>query len=272
MRIVSLAALTILDAGPMGQIVAAAGVGFTHVGLRLMPLVDTDIRVIGAHEREIEDLLDAYDVGVMEIGVFPLKPSMDWPQVEAVVALGQRIGARHLVCPVEDPDHARRRNTLVRLCDLAAAAEMTALIEFNPYSACPNLAAAVGLVGDAQHPSAGLVIDALHLSRSGGKPADLKSVEPRLLQLVHFCDAPPPPDRSRSIDELRAESRTARLLPGEGSLWLDGLLDALPPDTPISVEAPSARDAQLPAVERASRALQATVDFLAKRGERPSTE
>lgn len=267
MTIVSLAALTILDAGPAGQIRAAAAAGFTHVGLRLMPLLATDTRVAGdaAREHEIESLLTEHRMQVLEIGVFPVKPQMDWPQIEAVIALSKRIGARHLVCPIEDTDKHRRNETLIRLSDLARAAQMTALVEFNPYSACTGLAAAVACVEATRHRAAGLVIDALHLSRSGGHPSDLATVDPRLLQLVHFCDAPPPPDRTRSIDELRAESRTARLLPGEGSLWLDELLDALPPRMPISVEAPSARHAHLPAEERAHRALEATLSLLARR-------
>lgn len=267
MRTVSLAALTILDAGPAGQIRASAAAGFSHVGLRLMPLLATDARVAGNRdaEREIESLLALHRTSVIEIGVFQVKPVMDWPLIEGVIALGGRIGARHLVCPVEDADAARRIVTLIRLCDLAAAADMTALVEFNPYSACTGLADAVAVVEATGHPAAGLVIDALHLSRSRGQPSDLAMVDPRLLQLVHFCDAPPPPDRSRSPDELRAESRTARLLPGEGSLWLDALLDALPPETPISVEAPSARHAHLAAEERARRALEATMSLLDRR-------
>jgi sugar phosphate isomerase/epimerase len=82
---------------------------------------------------------------------------------------------------------------------------------------------------------------------------------------VHLCDAPPPPDSTRSVEELRKESRTARLLPGEGSLWLDELLDALGPDVDISVEAPTARDAHLPADERAQRAYAATTRLLSRR-------
>lgn len=264
--IVSLAALTILDAGPIGQVRAAATAGFTHVGLRLMPLLATDARVAGdaAAEKELDAALAEHATRVLEIGVFPVRPEMDWPHIEAVVRSSRRIGARHLVCPVEDADPSRRKSTLARLCDLAAAAGMTALVEFNPYSACTSLAAAVETVQQVNHPAAGLVIDTLHLSRSGGHPRDLAAVPPRLLQLLHFCDASPPPPGDRTLAELRAESRTARLLPGEGSLWLDELLDAMPAGTPVSVEAPSARHAGLPAAERARRAYAATISVLSR--------
>ena len=78
-------------------------------------------------------------------------------------------------------------------------------------------------------------------------------------------DLPAPRPGSRSEDELRKESRTARLLPGEGSLWLDELLDALGPDADVSVEAPSARHAHLPAAERARLAYDATRALLSRR-------
>lgn len=266
-RPLSLAALTILDAGPAGQIRAAAEAGWRSVGLRLMPLLPTDPHVVGnpAAEGEVVHLLKETGLAVLEIGVFPLKPEMDWPLIEAVVAFSASIGAKHIVCPVEDPDKPRRLATFQRLCEITRPRRISALVEFNPYSACPSLGEAHDLVRHAARPSAALVIDALHLSRSGGKPADLAAVDPRLLHLVHLCDAPPPPDRARSVDELRAESRTARLLPGEGSLWLGELLDALPASVGISVEAPSARHAHLPAAERARRALQATTTLLSNR-------
>ena len=266
----SLAALTILDAGPAGQIRAAAEAGWRSVGLRLMPLLPTDARVAGdaGAMREIERRLAETDMAVLEIGVFPVKSEMDWRTIDAVLAFSRRIGARFIVCPVEDADRMRRAATFGRLCDLARVHELAALVEFNPYSACPTLAAALELVAAVARPNAALVIDVLHLSRSGGSPEDLVAVDPKLLALVHLCDAPLPPSDSRTIDELRAESRTARLLPGEGALWLDRLLDVLPAHAGLSIEAPSARLAHLPAVERARRALVATEAVLDARTSR----
>ena len=266
-NLLSLAALTILDAGPAGQIHAAAAAGWPSVGLRLMPLLDTDARVVGnpIAEGELRRLISETGLAVLEIGVFPVKPVMDWPLIEAVAAFSSSLGARHLVCPVEDHDNERRLAAFRKLCDIAGRNGMDALVEFNPYSACPSLDGAVALARVAQRLEAGLVIDVLHLSRSGGSVEDLASVEPGLIRLVHLCDATPAPDRDRSVDELRAESRTARLLPGEGSLPLDRLLDVLPRGVALSVEAPSARHAHLSAEERARRALAATQALMARR-------
>ena len=270
MPAVSLAALTILDAGPAGQIRAAAESGFESVGLRLNPLLPSDQIVVGDldRQREVESLLRSTDMKVLEIGVFPIRPDTNMDHIAPIMAFSHKIGAQYLVCPVEDPDEGRRAATFARICELAESCALTGLVEFNPYSACPNLDAALAMLRASGSENCGLVIDALHLSRSGGSPADLRKVDPAWLQLTHLCDAPRPPIGQRSIDELRAESRTARLLPGEGELWLDELLDALPADVAISIEAPSAKYAHLTATERARLALEATANLLARRAGR----
>lgn len=268
MSAISLAALTILDAGPIGQVYAAKEGGFSCVGLRLQPLLSTDQTIVGDVQKEAALLraLEETQMKVLEIGVFPLKASTKAGDFAAVVAFSAKIGARYLVCPIEDDDKARRVETFRAVCDLAAPYGMDVLVEFNPYSGCRSLAEAAELARDADRANGKLLIDALHLSRSGGSPQDARNIDPALIPLVHFCDAPPKPADDRSVDDLRKESRTARLLPGEGSLWLGELLDALAPDVAISVEAPSARHAHLPASERARLAFEATMETLAGAG------
>ena len=268
MGVLSLAALTILDAGPIGQVDAAHAGGFDHAGLRLQPLLPSDQKIVGLSESEaaLTDALARTGLGVLEIGVFPLRAGMDVEALAPVLAFSHRIGARYLVCPVEDDDAARRLETFRALCDLAETCGLRALIEFNPYSACRTLAEAAQIVRMAERPNAAALVDALHLSRSGGGPNDIAKHAAGMVPLVHLCDAPPAPrPGSRSEDELRKESRTARLLPGEGSLWLDELLDAPGPDADVSVEAPSARHAHLPAAERARLAYDATRALLSRR-------
>ncbi len=267
MQPISLAALTILDAGPIGQVRAAAAAGWKSVGLRLNPLLATDMAIVGHADREAELRAAMQDANMrlLEIGVFPITAQLDVAALAPVLAFSAQFGARYVVCPVEDPDRNRRLQTYSRLCDLCADYRLDALIEFNPYSACINLAAAAEIVQAVHHANTGLVIDALHLSRSGGHPRDLATVDPALLKLVHLCDATPFTPGAKSIDELRKESRTARLLPGEGALPLHDLMANLPPHCAISVEAPSARLAGLSVAARARETLVATQRFLAPR-------
>ena len=264
MPILSLAALTILDAGPFGLVRAAHAAGFSHAGLRLQPLLATDEAVAGdrAREDELEHLLRQTGVKPLEIGVFPIKPGFDVDEYGPALSFSHRIGARFITCPVEDADPGRRLPAFGRLCDLAISCGLEALVEFNPYSGCRTLAEADAMVVASGRENARLLIDALHLSRSGGGPDDLKRIPPERVALVHLCDASPPPTDARSVEELRQESRNARLYPGEGSLWLEQLLQALPPGTPLSIEAPSAAHRHLPAEERAKAAMAATSRLL----------
>ncbi len=195
MSAISLAALTILDAGPIGQVYAAKEGGFSSVGLRLQPLLATDQAIVGDAAKEAALIKALADTGmkVLEIGVFPLKASTVVEDLAPVVAFSSKIGARYLVCPIEDDDKARRVATFAAVCDLAARYSMEALVEFNPYSGCRSLAEAAELARDAARPNGKLLIDVLHLSRSGGSPEDARRIDSALVPLVHFCDAPPSP-------------------------------------------------------------------------------
>ena len=198
--LISLAALTVLDAGPARQTLAAKAAGFDAVGLRLQPLLATD-PVIAGNDAAIEELLEALrntGLKVTEIGVFPIKPGMDIEALSPVLSLSHKIGAGYVTCPVEDVDRRRSIDTFARLCDLAETCGLEALIEFNPYSACRTLKEALAIVEESGRDNAKLLIDVLHLSRSGGKPSDLLTLDPKLIALVHLCDAPPPPSKSLS--------------------------------------------------------------------------
>jgi sugar phosphate isomerase/epimerase len=265
MPILSLAALTILDAGPAGQIRAAASAGFDHVGLRLMPLLSTDETVVGLpdKEKDVEQLLAATGLRVLEIGVFPIKPQMAWDRLEEVLTFSGKLGARYAICPVEDDDIERRAATFRRFAEFAATAGLTACLEFNPYSACPNLHDAMAMLDQSATKNAGLCLDVLHLSRSGDSPEALTPDVVACIKLVHLCDAArAPAPGTRTKDQLRGESRTARLLPGGGELWLPELLTRLPADVPLSIEAPTAAMVGTSAADRAQRTFTVTTTFL----------
>jgi sugar phosphate isomerase/epimerase len=90
------------------------------------------------------------------------------------------------------------------------------------------------VVQEVASPSGGVLVDTLHLARSGGGPADLADVPAELLPYLQLADAPdrlddPTPAR------LREEALHGRLLPGQGQLPLDRTLASVP-DVPVSVE------------------------------------
>ncbi len=268
MRELALAAQTVLDAGPLGLVHAAMEAGFAFVGPRIQPVLKSDPHVIGTNlEDELAAALNSTGVRVMESGVFPITAGMDWSALARGVSASARIGARFLGCPCDDPDTTRAAESLSRLCEMAAPHGIVVLVEFSPRRACSNLIQANAIVTAARMVNAGILVDALHLSRSGGHPRDLAFVEARLLRLAHLCDATAFTPDPATFDAMRAEANQARLFPGEGQLWLEEFIAALPPQTPLSIEAPSVKHAHLAPGERARRALESTRELLRRSGE-----
>jgi sugar phosphate isomerase/epimerase len=250
--LLSLAHLTLIDAGPLELIDAAAAGGFDAIGLRIVPPMPTDmiVPVIGDDRmiREIELRLDATGVRIFDIEAVWLVPQIDVIALKPALALGRQFGAESIVVIANDPDLGRMEANLAALCELARAEGLRVLLEPMSYVVVKNWQEAAVILARVAQPNAGLLIDALHFYRSGGKPSELSTLDPKLLPYVHLCDAAaaaPPPEG------LRSEGRGGRFYPGEGQLKLGELLRALPADIPIAVEAPCRRYAGLSINERA---------------------
>ena len=157
----------------------------------------------------------------------------------AVLDAGHSLGARFVLTLGYDTDEARLTDHFAWLCSAAAERGLRPGLEFMKYSAVQTLSAAVRIVRAAGHPAGCVLVDALHLQRSGGSAAELAGVEPELLPYGQLCDGPLnpvwPPD-----DQARIESRSGRLLPGDGEFPLAELIAALPANGALSVEAPVA--------------------------------
>ena len=132
-----------------------------------------------------------------------------------------------------------------------------------PFTEVRSLTQALRIKDQVAAPNLRLLIDALHVSRSGADMRTLPKFDAATVGYVYLCDAPanlPPPEG------LRDEARLGRLDPGDGELPLDAFLDAMPADAPIGVEAPCRAYARLSPVERGRIAGKTTRAYLARRG------
>ncbi|MDE3206591.1 MAG: sugar phosphate isomerase/epimerase [Acidobacteriota bacterium] len=232
---------------------AADAAGFARVGVTLWAPGHRPARLCAdaATQRAAVRTVRRSGVHVLDVGVVTLEPGLDLDDLRRVIDAAGALGADRLVAMNVDPSPTRAAATLAAVCAEAAPAGLAVAVEFMPYTATKTLAAACDLVLATGHAGAGIVVDALHLHRSGGTPAGLASRGTVPVLLAQICDArrePPPPDR------LRAEALSDRLYPGQGDLPLAELLAALPAGVPITVEAPVAADVDCPPRERARRA------------------
>jgi sugar phosphate isomerase/epimerase len=176
------------------------------------------------------------------------------------------LGARFILVLGYDPDEDRLTDSYAEICTAAAERGIRPGLEFMMYSAAKTGHDALRIVERAQHPGGAVLVDALHLRRSGGSPGDLAPMPPQRLPYAQLCDAPLEPVWPDESD-ARVESRTRRLLPGDGELPLHELVEVLPAGAALSVEAPVAALTGKPATKRAQRAFAAATRLLGRSAE-----
>ena len=271
-RRLSLDYLTVSGASPIEQVEAAAAAGFDSVGLRFLAPSDLamehDVIDDPAAVRAIASACRRVGVRPLDVEVFCLGPGLESTRAMRAADAAAEVGASTLLAVIADDDRHRAIDRFAWLCDHAAWHGMDVALEFMGWSSVSTIDDALAFIAEAGRPNAGICVDALHLSRSGGRPQQATTV-PRAGSFVQLCDAPsslPPPDL------MRAEARGDRLYPGEGDLWLDQLLESIPTDTPVSVEVPHRRHADRSVAERASIAGDALRAFLAGKVETSTTK
>jgi sugar phosphate isomerase/epimerase len=260
-RAIGLAALTVLELAPPDMVSCAAEAGFTHIGLRLIPATPTEVSYATIGDtpiiRATLERLAATGIAVLDIEILRLTPEVDVRAFLPVLETGARLGARHALIAGNDPDEVRLTQHFAALCDLAAPLGIAPCLEPMPWTDVRDFAQGARVLRNAAHSNAGLLVDAIHFDRGGSHASEIAAVPPGWLRYAQLCDAPA--ERPTERAELLRQARADRLLPGEGGLDLAGIVRALPPQTPLSLEIPQEALARtVPAVEQARRALAAT--------------
>ncbi len=140
---------------------------------------------------------------------------------------------------------------------LARAAGVGVLIEFAPLAHVPSLAAAAALVKQIQLSNLKIMVDTLHLARSGEGPDDLATID---ANLFGYCQLSDGPLGTMDLMAYMMEAVYNRALPGDGELPLGAILAALPDDIIVSAEVPLQRQKEqgVSTHERARSILEAT--------------
>lgn len=267
MRVLSLAALTVLELSPVEMVRCAAEAGYSHVGLRLLPATpdepvwdvvgDTPLR------RELVRTLTDTGVQALDVEILRLKPDTGVRDHLVLLETGARLGARHLLVAGNDPVESRLTARFAALCELAAPFGLSIDLEPMPWTDARDVTQAARIVERAGQPNAGVLIDPIHFDRAGNHASQIAALAPERLAYLQFCDAPAA--RPTGLDELLRQARSERLLPGEGGLDLRGILAAVPAGAPLSLEIPMQRRGLAP-LARARLALEATRRFLSEAG------
>lgn len=257
----SLAHLSAQRLPPVQLIEVAANAGYDHVGLRLLapapgipayPLMDDPAAMRDTLARLRDTGLSVWDIEIVR-----LNPDFRAAAFLPFLEVGARLGARAiLVVAGDDRDTARLAQSYAEFCAAAQDFGLSANLEFTPWTAVPDAAAAVAMLRAAGTPAnARILVDAIHVERSATTLDEVAALPVEWQNYAQFCDAPAgiPEDPA----EILRQARYQRLLPGEGGIDLQGLLHALPQDIVLALETwDEQRTPALGYAEWATRALQ----------------
>ncbi|SEB18788.1 sugar phosphate isomerase/epimerase [Variovorax sp. YR216] len=252
------------NAAPLDVLSAAANAGFGAVGLRISgrhpgdPWPQPDAEGDGLER--VRARAEALSIRISSISGYYISEKTSLSHLLANVEAAHRTGAPLILQGCFEPDLARVSKLLRGYARAAADAGVRIALEFMPMSALKTIGDAQRVIADSDARNVGLLIDSLHLARSGADVAEVRALDPRSIYLTQLCDAPAvrAPDTT-----LFDEAMSGRMYLGDGGLDLKGLVAALSPDAEIELETPVVADAALPAAERARRAAEKAAAFFA---------
>jgi sugar phosphate isomerase/epimerase len=237
----ALAHLTVLAVPPLELVGLAARIGYHAIGLRLFPAYAGspyyEIPEGTAASRQMQKRLRDEGIQVNDIEFISIGEHFDARQLSGLLDAASALGARQLNVCGDDPDFSRMSVNFASLCELAAPRGMRVELEYMAWRQVKSFDDALRVVSAAGQANGGVLIDVLHLVRTGGSPRDVRRAPAGAIRCVQLCDADAvPPD---TPEALLQEARSGRLPPGRGSLPLLEFLAELPESTVLSLEVPN---------------------------------
>lgn len=259
MNRIALASGVLPEFGPLETIRAAAAGGFDAVGLWIEPENWTD-----AMTRDSRAALADSGLELIDVEVIWIKPDSDLDLHKRSIDIGAELGAKNVLCVSSDPDMAATAAKLAALCAHAEASGIRVALEFGVFTEVKTIAMALAVLDAVAHPLRALLIDPIHVDRSGGTAAEIAAVPRALLPYAQFCDAPAERPDPADFAAVITDAIDLRRQCGAGVLPLAAILDALPAGVPLSIELRSKalRDGWPDPAERAKVVSAATRRWL----------
>ena len=262
----SLDCLTLPDVAPVDLIRIAADVGYASFSLWVQPPAMYDVMLAtSAMTADLARAIAENPVTLGNLEVFNLNTEQPITAYEPAIALGADLGAATATAidfGTPRPDIADRFAAFHALCadhGILALVEPISMGNVRTPQDGADLIRAAGVDGK-------LVIDCVHLVRTGCTAETLSGIPPEYVGHVQICDGP----ATIAPDELGFESTANRLYPGEGAFPLVEILAAVPPGATLGLEVPnvSRLERGVPPVDRAREAISAAAAVLDRVGGR----
>lgn len=262
--------LSVFGLPPVELVNLAADLGcrFVSAALQGMPLVPLGyprfslIDDAGLRQKVLAVMAD-HGVTISLGDGFLVLPDADMSAFRADLDVLAELGVPRINVVSLDPDLARTFDQFAALTEHAAHRGIQTLLEPVPGLTVGDLATALAAVEHVGRGDFRLLIDTMHLVRSGSGAADLAAIDPARIGYAQLNDTTLRPCGGNYMEEAMFE----RMVPGEGELPLRDILSALPSDIVIELEVPRRSlaldgvapiDRLRPCVEAARRLLAET--------------
>jgi sugar phosphate isomerase/epimerase len=165
---------------------------------------------------------------------FMVRPGADVRELASHLDIMCELGAKRINALSIDPDLNRSFDQLAVLAEMSGKVDVETTLEFIPGTTVSTLPIALNAIRHVGKKHFRLLIDSMHLFRSGATIKDVAALDPTVIGYVQLCDVPLVSNFDNYMDEAKFE----RMAPGAGDLPLLDLLDVLPIQLPIGLEVP----------------------------------
>jgi sugar phosphate isomerase/epimerase len=214
-----------------------------------------------ALRRELHTAMDHRGVAISLGDGFLVLPGTEISSFGADLDTLAELGVPRINVVSLDPDLGRTFDQFAALTELAAQRDIETDVELVPGLTVGDLPTALAAREHIGRPDFRLLIDTMHLVRSGSGPTDLADVAPEHIGYAQLNDTTLQP----RLDNYMEEAMFERMVPGEGELPLREILSVLPSDIVLEIEVPrrslalagvSPLDRMRPCVDAARRMLR----------------
>jgi sugar phosphate isomerase/epimerase len=171
---------------------------------------------------------------------FIVRPGMDIRDRAAEIEVMRELGAERINIVSIDPDTNRSFDQIATFVAMVEDVGCHATLEFGPVFTIPDIPSALAVLRHVGRPNFRLVVDTLHLVRSGAGAKEIGAIEPHKIGYVQLCDGPMHATQEQYMHQARFE----RMAPGAGEMPLFDILSALPRGLVVGLEIPMRAQAE----------------------------
>ncbi len=268
-RCIGIEFISVFGLPPVQFVDLAANLGCRRIGISLAPTPANphdyprwSLRDDSGLRRDMVAAMRDRGVSISLGEGFLIRPGADVAGTAADLDVMRELGVPLVNILSLDPDRNRGFDQCAAFAEMAEARGLGATLEFVPGLPIGDLSTTLAAIRHVGRPSFRLLIDAMHVFRSGSQVADIAAIDPNLIGYVQLCDAPLVSSHANYADEARYE----RLPPGKGELPLFELLSVLPRHLMVGLEVPMLGQAAagVSPYDRLSGCVDAARDLLAR--------